>query len=129
MYRKVFIKEIHIIHRIIVYFILFGFLLPINFIHIHTIFLPMVYLYWKLNNDSCILTEIEYKLKNIDHENTQNELNYPFIKKIFSEFGFTLTNKQMDKFITIYLITVWFISIILLIKYYKKKSNYNNLYF
>jgi hypothetical protein len=69
---------------------LFGFLLPINFIHIHTIFLPMVFLYWKLNDDKCILTEIEYKLINIDYVDTENildttntliERNYPFMKK------------------------------------------------
>lgn len=130
MYRKIFLREIQIIHKIIVYFMLFGFLLPINFVYIHSITWPIVYLHWKFNNDKCILTEMEYKLKNIEYNHipkTSEDHDFPFMRKLFSELGINLNNQQIDKFIIKYLTIVWIISIIIIIIHHRK-NNFMKIY-
>jgi len=122
---KILILLLEIIHRILVYFMLFGFILPIKFLYIHIFAWPLVYLHWQLNNDRCILTEWEYKLKGIEYKyipTSSEDHDWPFMRKALSILNINLTNKQMDKYIKKYLTIAWLISLIILFMHYKKKS-------
>ena len=113
--KEIIITVVHIIHRLLVYFMMFGFIIPHKYLFLHIITFPFVYLHWQLNNDKCILTELEYKLKGIDYKfvpKTSDDHDYPFMRKIFSDFGLNLTDQQIHKFIIKYLTGAWFISVL-----------------
>ena len=107
------------IHRIILYFMLIGFVLPNKYSWIHGITFPLVYWHWTKNNGNCILTELEYKLKNKPlMKGGMNE--YPFMRRIFKEFGLDFTNEEIKKYVLPYLTIVSIISLLRTL-YYKSK--------
>ncbi len=103
-------------HRIIVYFMLFGFILPEKYSWIHGITFPLVYLHWKTNEGNCVLTEYELKLRGIKEKPSGMD-DYPFMIKIFKEFGIDMTNEEIKKYIIPYLTIVSIISLIRTLQY------------
>lgn len=101
---------IYIIHIILVYFIILGFLLPYEYLWIHLLTFPLIVLHWKTNNDKCILTEYEYTSEQIDNKKA------PFMQKFFASYGLNLNDKDADKATYILFTTTWLISCI---RYYR----------
>ena len=58
-----------LIHNAFVTFIAIGFILPTNYLIIYLCCWPLIYLHWHFNDDKCILTQIEDRMrgKNYTH--------------------------------------------------------------
>ena len=103
---------IHIFHRILTYFTLFGFLLPRKYLIYHLFFYPSMIIHWMTNNNKCILTELEIKLSG----RSWSEFESSFGIKLFNSLGFNIKkDKNTSDFITKLYITTytisWFISL------------------
>ena len=51
-------------HKLLVYFMVFGCLLPPQYLWIHLLFWPIVLIHWQFNDGKCCLTQLELYLKN-----------------------------------------------------------------
>lgn len=119
--KQIIINLIVLIHKLIVYLMLFGFLLPQKYLYLHLIAWPAVYLHWQLNNDKCFLTELEYTLKDIEYDKipkSKDDHDFPFMRRIFNDdLGLQLTDLQIHTYILKYLTIVWFVSLIRIMFY------------
>ena len=84
------------IHKLIVYFMAFGFLLPHGFLLYFLLTWPLVYLHWQFNNNRCVLTELEYYLDDTPYPPTvDKDHNNPFVMKLLNDFGIHLSDSQV----------------------------------
>jgi hypothetical protein len=120
-YRNILYKLVKLIHYFIVTFLLFGFLLPLKLLYIHAFFLPFVCLHWKINNNTCILTTLECKIENKDIIPKID--NYQNIKKLLARININIDipDNKIHDYIVKYLVLIWVITIILIIKHNKSK--------
>ena len=109
---------VHVFHRVIVYITIFGFLLPKKYLLYHLLLFPIMLVHWILNDNKCILTELEVKLSG----KSWGESSREFSIKVLRTLGFKLENVNMKRedrcndkitqiYITIYGIS-WFISLV-----------------
>lgn len=91
-----------LIHKLFVFFIFFGFLLPRKYLLLHFFTYPILKLHWFLNNNKCFLTEL--------HNNNVEARDYPFMRQLFSDLGLKLTNKQVEYFTDYGFIFSWLIT-------------------
>lgn len=105
------------IHTLIVLFLFWGFLLPKKYLIYHLIAWPIVWLHWQLNNQRCILTEWEFKLRGIDDAQiikvTENDS--PFMRKFYKViFGNdkTISNETIHNSVVFGFTFAWIISLI-----------------
>lgn len=116
--------SIVIIHKILVYFMFLGFILPEKYLPFHLLVWPIVYTHWQFNGNKCILTEIELKIKNGSAKDapsvdTDHGSDYYFMKKILADFNIELTNSGMC-YLTYSLFTIaWIISFVRYTRYRK----------
>lgn len=104
------------IHKLVVYFSFLGFLLPKKYLIYHLFAYPLLRVHWKLNNNRCILTELEYKLKNMNNPPIYKEdHDYPYMQKLFKSYGFNFDNKQLHDITMNGLLLSWIITSIRLI--------------
>jgi hypothetical protein len=119
---NILLISIVIIHKILVYFMFLGFLLPKKYLPFHLLVWPIVYTHWQFNDNKCILTQIELKIKNGSEKDApsvdaDHGSDYYFIKKILADFNIELTNRGMSN-LTYSLFTIaWLISFIRLTCY------------
>lgn len=121
--KKILKLAIILVHKIIVFLMIFGFLIPKKYLLLFIILWPSVYLSWQLNNNKCILTEIEYYLDNKKFSPSVTEdHDYPFIRRMLSNINInltnqkTLSNKHIHYIIVLLLTLLWFVG---LVKYLK----------
>lgn len=100
------------IHKLIVYTMLFGFLLPEKYLIYFLLLGIIVYLLLKFNNDKCILTEFQNYL-----ENKQNNKK-TFIEYMFKEFRIYLRRNELN-FIHKFIQISWIIGILRYFKFIK----------
>ena len=60
--RKGLCSVVKIVHLLVVLFISFGFLLPKEYLWIHLCGWPLIRIHWLMNNNYCILSQIEIAL-------------------------------------------------------------------
>ncbi len=119
---------LNIMHRILVYFMLFGFILPGKHAWLHGIAFPLVYWHWTKNDGNCILTQYEHKLRKMDYMPNGNNMNdYPFLRRIFSDMGLHMTNEDIKKYIIPYFFVISFTSLCRFIIYKSRASNASNV--
>ncbi len=82
--RKVLLGVVKTSHLVILLFVVFGWLLPGNWLLTHLIFLPSMILQWQFNQSSCILTNWENSLRKKTTVKTQQQGQ--FIKGILGKF-------------------------------------------
>jgi hypothetical protein len=113
MIKKNLAKFIHILHKFLVYFTVFGFLLPKRYLKYHLIAWPIIFLHWQTNNEKCCLSELENwllgkKTMTVDKDHFDGDSN--FTTAMFNDIGIHLTQKQIH-FITLFLFScAWIIS-------------------
>lgn len=108
---------INFIHTIFVLLMQYGFILPKSFLKYYLLLWPITLLHWKLNNNNCILTQIELKLRGIKED---KDYNYPFMKKLyFNIFNLDLTTKQIHNFLGLKNNILWLIGAAIYLRYKK----------
>jgi len=75
------------LHLACVLFVIFGWLSPFPWLlKVHAIFIPLLFLHWQTNGGTCVLTNIEYRLKGARPGKEAQQGS--FIKSLFASFGF-----------------------------------------
>ena len=93
---------IHIIHKILVYYTMFGCFLPEKYAKYHYFIWPLIRLHWLTNKNYCILSQIELNLRNKKHllktvDKDHEDGDSGFMKIVFKQlFGIELTVKKSD---------------------------------
>ena len=103
------LQFIHILGLLI---LLFGFMLPKKYLKYYILLLPIVFISWLINNNICILTYYEYKLRN---KNIENNCSSPFIYNTLKFMNINITQNQIDNNIHIIFIIPWVIAILRLL--------------
>ena len=98
------------IHYLIVLFLFFGFLLPDKYVWTYILYVIILRIHWLINNDKCILTELEQKFSPIE-EQMRTDTRYPFIGKMMSNFNIAFTDEQYDGIFNVFIIIALFYSI------------------
>ena len=116
MNKYILANVIHITHKIIAYIVIFGFLLPKKYLWYHQFLFPILFLHWKTNNDSCILSQIEVYIlgdKNVPIvENDHDDSDSTFMKSLFSNWGLKITSDHESNIYTVVLFTTsWLITL------------------
>lgn len=115
--RKLLKMLLNLIHKLLVYFMVFGVLLPEKYIFYFVITWPCIYLHWQLNNNRCILTELEYYLDNKPYPPTvDKDHDYPFIKSALKDFGVSADDIEIHYGIMYGFTILWIIG---MIRYFK----------
>ena len=97
---------IHLIHYLLVIFILSGWLFSANIILTsHVILIPIIILHWKTNRGRCILTEIEGALRRVEKKIDKKNEQESFVKKFLAKFFDPLPSDEKIK-AAIY-ISIW----------------------
>ena len=108
---------IEFVHTIFVLVMSYGFILPSPYLKYYLILLPLTFFHWYINNNKCILSELEYKFKGYKKKIISKKNNYPFIKKMYSKFNIHLSNEQIHHFIIMKIIIFWLIGFTRYLKY------------
>jgi hypothetical protein len=126
------------IHKLIVFFLLFGWLLPIKYIHLHIIAVPIILVHWQLNNNKCIVTEIEHYLRcevdNLPYElaenspdvNTHVDNRDDFVLKLLKQLNINFNSKTIKKYVIVGLMISWSLSFYKFYKYKKQCKKIKN---
>ena len=110
------IKLLVFLHVFILFFMIFGFLLPSKYLIIYVLFWPLIYLHWQLNNNNCYLTELEYKLENKPLPSSR-EHNYPFVKGVLNNIGIKMNDANIHKLVIYGITFLWLIGFIRFLLY------------
>jgi hypothetical protein len=105
---------IHIFHKLFVYFVVFGFLLPKKYLIYHLVTWPLVWFHWKTNNGYCFLTQLESRLNNKDSPNVveahANSGDSEFMRQLFNNIGIVISLERIHLLTEILFTTSWVIS-------------------
>jgi hypothetical protein len=100
-----------------------GFLLPEKYLPFHLLVWPIVYTHWQFNDDRCILTQLELKIKNGSAKDApfahDHSSDYYFMKKILADFNIELSNNAMSYFTYSLFTIAWIISFVRYTRYRK----------
>lgn len=107
MNKILLINLLNIIHKLFVYFLFLGFLLPKKYLYIHLLTLPLVKLHWILNDGNCFLTKYQQRLEN---KEPPKDTEYPFVRQMINDLGFYPKEKQIHIFFVVGTITAWLIT-------------------
>ena len=113
MITQILISFTSTLHRIVSYFMLFGFLLPKKYLIYHLLSFPLIYLHWITNNKNCILSQFEHYLKGTKYDNT----TYEYVRILYSELGYDLPNNKVSFVFYTHLSISFIISLIKYIYY------------
>jgi hypothetical protein len=110
-------------HKLLVYFMIFGCLLPPKYLWIHILLWPVVLIHWQFNKGKCCLTQFELYLKHNtcreDSPTVENDHggDYYFVKSILADVNIHLTNEQMHMGTRVLFSTTWLISLVRYLTY------------
>lgn len=97
------------------------------FLLLHSIFVPFLIFHWLLNNNTCILTTIEKKLRGVKDDDTEKCISCKLIDPMFM---FVANRKSTSAMIYYIVISLWLISFIKLshVFYSRKVKNLQDLF-
>lgn len=98
--KQVTIMIIQILHLLLILYVLYGPLLknPLN-MFVYLLIIPMLVLHWVFNNNSCMLTILESKMRNIS-------LDKGFIYRVITPI-FKINHLELSNVIYFVTITWW----------------------
>lgn len=120
------ITLVHIFHKILVYFMVFGCLLPQKYLLPHLLLWPIVYIHWQFNDQRCCLTQLELYLK--DKTKTAPTIqedhgdDYYFLKSLLKDYDIELSKDHMQLGIYTLFTASWLISLVRYLKYKQKQE-------
>ncbi|MGB3188555.1 MAG: DUF2784 family protein [Limnoraphis sp.] len=100
------------LHFLILFFVLFGWIIPGQLWRvIHLIFVPAMILQWQFNQGTCLLTNIENKLRGETSEKQQQQGQ--FIKSLWRKcFNSLPSDQTLKKWVYGIIIISWLLSAI-----------------
>ena len=98
----------HIFHSFVVYSLLLGWMLPKKYLNYYFMSFFVLFFHWKINNQKCIITQIQQKL-----DNKMDDKNYSFTGNMFNNFGIKLNRNQA------YLMSYWMFIFVFFIGLYR----------
>ena len=109
------IHLIRFIHYFIFFFVLIGWLFNNKIILIsHLVFIPIMLLHWKLNNNTCFLTNLENSLK--DKNSKEEKTEGVFVKSILSIcFNTVPSDEKLRLLIYLTISLAWIVSLVKLV--------------
>ena len=111
---KIILYLVILLHKLIVYFTIFGWLMPIKYVKMHLLCFPLILIHWQLNDNKCILTQLEHHLKNVANESPTVDKDHEisdFNIRLLKQFGFNTNLKNIHKYIIIFISICWLISL------------------
>jgi hemolysin-activating ACP:hemolysin acyltransferase len=90
------------VHLASTFFLFFGCLVPQQFLWVHALFWPLVFLHWQFNNGNCIITDLQKKAG--DQQLTTESGSWPYIRGLLATFGDTRVISDTQIHIAIYTI-------------------------
>lgn len=85
-FRRITLKLVSILHLLVIVFVLFGWLIGISeVLIIHIVFIPLMIIQWRFNNDTCVLTNVENSLREgqVEKEQQQGKFIKSLLAKVF----------------------------------------------
>lgn len=108
------------IHKLLVYFMFFGVFLPERLLIYFLITWPLIYLHWQLNNNRCILTELEYFIDNKPYPPTvDKDHDYPFMRSVLADFNIKVPDEQIHYGVLFGLTAIWIVGVVRYFRVYK----------
>ena len=117
--RQILKNIVIFIHILVSIFMVIGFLFPTKFLFYFLFLWPAVYLHWQINDNRCILSDLEYY---IDGKTPPpgNNYEFPNTQKKLAELGIKLQHMDIYYFFMYGLSTFWIIG---LIRYMYNRNN------
>ena len=111
--QELILKLITLVHIMFILFVIIAPFTNSNYILLlHAIFVPFMMLHWLLNDNTCVLTIIERNLrKQIQGEDNYDENDCFTCKLIEPIYDFNKNYETFSKFIYIFTIILWSISV------------------
>ncbi len=106
--RQLLKKIVIFVHILVALFMVVGFLFPSNFLFYFLLVWPTVYFQWQINENRCILTDLEYYLDGKTPP-PGNNYEFPFVKKQLANLNIQIKNDMQIYYFFIYLLTVFWI--------------------
>jgi hypothetical protein len=116
MENSISLNFVVVLHKLLVYFIAFGCILPVKYLPFHLIAWPSVYIHWKFNDNKCVLTQLEHWLKDgtcmkdAPKVGEKRDDDFYFAKKTLHDYSIDLSDEEVDKLIYIFFSLSWMIS-------------------
>ena len=76
-------KIFRILHISVFFILVYGAFIPSKYLIYYLFLLPMLVLHWIFNNNSCMVTDIEFVV-NSNHYNNENEMIYYLNMELFN---------------------------------------------
>ena len=97
---------VYFIHVMLICFVWIGFMLPKKYLIYYLIVLPIMFIYWQLNDNRCIFSQIENKIRG----RTTTPNVYQYFSILLSKHGINVSYKT-TKTIIVYGISIcWLIA-------------------
>ncbi|MCJ8277583.1 MAG: DUF2784 family protein [Bdellovibrionales bacterium] len=103
-------QSIALFHLLCLLFLVFGFLLTGPVTYFHLIAIPAVILHWWMNNNQCILTQLQKKYE-VKDKNQEETLEGNFTRDLFLKLGIELSDQQLMVVIYLVMALSWTLSL------------------
>jgi hypothetical protein len=125
--KQILKKILVFIHILVSLFLAFGFIMPEPFLFYFLFTWPAIYLHWQINDNRCILTDLEYYLDGKEQA-PKNNYEFPFVKKQLAKINIKPTNDMQIYYFFIYgMTTFWIIGLIRYMYSRKEQKKADNI--
>jgi hypothetical protein len=102
-----------IVHFLPLTYVVTGWLSPPRWpLIVYLVFLPAMFLQWRLNKDSCVLNNLESLIRTGRWRNPHNREEGSWLRTLVSDAtGWDLSRAQMDSFINAVLLFFWLVGL------------------
>ena len=108
--KKILKKLVILIHKLVLLYSIVGFLLPKKYLFYFILFWPTIYLHWQINNDCCMLTELECYLADKPFILSVGENRS--LKRWFAKYTINTSTISIRNYITCFFTITWLIGVI-----------------
>jgi hypothetical protein len=125
--KQILKKILAAIHILVFIFSIVGFIMPEPFLFYFLFVWPAIYLHWQINDNNCILSDLEHYYIDGKKPPSGNKYEFPFLQKQFANAGIKLKHLDIYNFFIYGLTTFWIIGLIRYIYTRNNKKKLNNI--
>jgi|Laugrespbdmm15sd_2_1035082.scaffolds.fasta_scaffold28858_2 hypothetical protein len=120
-------KILGIIHSLVFIFSIVGFMMPEPFLFYFLFIWPTIYLHWQINDNNCILSDLEHYYIDGKTPPSGNKYEFPFLQKQLANAGIKLKHLDIYHFFIYGLTAFWIIGLIRYMYIRKEQKKPNNI--